>query len=124
MAPNRSKLKAESTCPLEPLTEPRHDLSLNIQRSSALMNKSAFALFLFLFLSFSTPAFAQSVTPQWEIFGGANWLRAGISPNLQQFGVAHVNLVGWDGSATENVNSWFGGTIDFSGSYGRPTVTV
>lgn len=87
-----------------------------------MINKLTFALFLSMV--FITPAFAQNETPQWEIFGGGTWLRANISPNLTQFGVAHINLVGWNASATENVNSWFGGTIDFSGSLDRPIVTV
>ncbi len=35
---------------------------------------------------------------------------------------AYVNLNGWDASVTENINHWFGGTIDFSGHYKSPVV--
>jgi len=31
---------------------------------------------------------------------------------------------GWDFSAQENINSWFGGIVDFSGGYGRRNVTL
>jgi len=62
--------------------------------------------------------------PQLEVFGGASYFRADISPDLAQFGVAHVNTYGWHASASEYLNRWFGGTADFSGNYGRPTVSV
>jgi len=82
--------------------------------------------FLFLAVLSLVPAassFAQRTAPQFEVFGGATWIRADISPDLKAFGLSHVNATGWNASATENVNSWFGGTLDFSGVYSRPTIT-
>jgi hypothetical protein len=70
----------------------------------------------------SASAFAQA-TPQFEVFGGGTWLRADVSPDLSPLGTAHLNAFGWNASATENVNRWFGGTADFSGAYSRPTIT-
>lgn len=83
--------------------------------------KNRLALALFLFIAASLPVFAQN-TPQFEVFGGATWIRADISPDLSAFGVSHVNGFGWHASATENVNGWIGGTFDFSGAYSRPTL--
>lgn len=34
-----------------------------------------------------------------------------------------VNLNGWDVSVTENMNRWFGGTLDISGHYKAPLVS-
>jgi Outer membrane protein beta-barrel domain len=84
------------------------------------MKKLVLVLSLFL----AAPAFAQSVTPQWELFGGATWLRADISPALAPIGLAHVSGMGWDGSLTENVNGWFGMTLDVSGAYARPSIRI
>lgn len=59
-----------------------------------------------------------------EVFGGASYLRADIAPELEQFGAAHVNTLGWHASMSEYLNSWAGGTIDFSGNYGRPSLSI
>ena len=82
-----------------------------------------FVYFVILSLALAGPSFAQRTTPQFEVFGGATWIRADISPDLKAFGLSHVNATGWNASATENVNSWFGGTLDFSGVYSRPKIT-
>ena len=66
------------------------------------MNK--FSLGLILSLIFAAPSFSQN-TPRIEVFGGATWLRADLSPDLNPVGLAHVNAIGWEGSATENLNS-------------------
>lgn len=76
---------------------------------------------LILCLASTVPAIAQT-TPQFEIFGGGTWIRADISPDFAAFGVTHVNAAGWNVSATENINRWFGGTMDFSGGYSRPKI--
>jgi hypothetical protein len=78
---------------------------------------------LLCLFAFCSTTQAQS-TPVVEVFGGATWLHANISPELQPYGLASINGIGWDGSATENVNSWFGGTLDMSGAYARPTITI
>ena len=68
----------------------------------------ATALFLCL------PATAQN-TPAWEAFGGYSYARVDLT-NL-----THVNAHGWSASVTENLNSWFGGTLETSGYYATPT---
>jgi len=76
----------------------------------------------------SLTALAQE-TPQWEIFGGYSYLRAGLGPTSplspspsfsQLIGFSHINTNGWHASVTENVNKWFGATIEVSGHYKRP----
>lgn len=57
---------------------------------------------------------APAKVPQVEIFGGYAYA-------LADFGNEDVNLNGWNFSLTENVNSWLGGTADFSGHYGQPS---
>ena len=81
-----------------------------------------FSLALVFCLALSASALPQAV-PQFEVFGGGTWLRADVTPDLSPFGAAHLNAFGWNVSATENVNRWFGGTADFSGAYSRPTIT-
>jgi len=67
-----------------------------------------FALSLFLAL----PARGQDI-PRVELFGGGGFARADL-------GGADLNLYGWNGAVTENLNKWFGGTADFSGWYAHP----
>lgn len=55
-------------------------------------------------------ALAQQ-TPKWEIYGGYSNLTSNI--NASSF-----NLNGFGASLTENLNSWFGGVLDFSTHYG------
>lgn len=42
------------------------------------------------------------------------------SPILFTFRNQYVNLNGWEASVTENLNRWFGGTLDLSGHYKTP----
>ena len=84
------------------------------------MKKFVFVLSLLL----AAPAFAQNRTPRYELFGGVTWMRADLSPDLAPLGLAHVSGMGWNASATENVNSWFGATLDFSGAYARPPIRI
>ena len=44
------------------------------------------------------------------------------TPIIYTFRHDHVNMNGWEFSATENRNRWFGGTVDISGYYTTPTV--
>ncbi|HUU14489.1 MAG TPA: outer membrane beta-barrel protein [Terriglobia bacterium] len=73
-----------------------------------------------LVLFHSAPATAQGAAPgkapQIEVFGGYSYALADFSND-------RVNLSGWNFSLTENVNSWFGGTADFSGHYAQPSNT-
>jgi hypothetical protein len=77
---------------------------------------------LFLLLSLTAPCLAQE-TPAWEFFGGYSLQRSGVrefykaTPNLYTSRDRNANLSGWDMSLTENVNRWFGGTLDLSGHY-------
>ena len=67
--------------------------------------------FLFaLVLIFSGAAAAQQ-TPKIELFGGYSHLFADLN------GTSY-NLNGVHASAAENVNSWFGGVLDFSTNFG------
>lgn len=59
------------------------------------------------------PARAQN-TPKVELMGGYNYLRSDL-------GGANLSLNGWQASVTENLNSWFGGTAEFSGFYANIT---
>ena len=82
------------------------------------MRKLLWLIPLVLFLS--NPATAQQATPgntpQIEVFGGYSYALADFSNDS-------VHLNGWNFSLTENVNSWFGGTADFSGHYAQPSNT-
>lgn len=65
-------------------------------------------------LLFCLPASAQNA-PAWEVFGGYSYARIDLTD------ITHVNASGWSGSLTENVNNWFGGTLEASGYYATPT---
>ena len=67
-------------------------------------------LLLALFLLFSVAAAAQE-TPKIEVFGGYSHLLADL--NDTSYGLNGVHF-----SAAENVNSWFGGVLDFSYNFG------
>ena len=90
------------------------------------------SLFL-LVLVFAAPCAAQTTpqtTPPWEIFVGYSLQRSDVreyfktSPIIYASRGGYVNLNGWDASVTENINHWFGGTIDFSGHYKSPVVAT
>src|SRR3954453_19818438 len=78
----------------------------------------------------STAAFSQDI-PQYVLFAGGSYFRVHASgaENSQVVGVpdyalqhrnVNFNLVGWNAAVTENMNSWFGMDLDFSGVYGSP----
>ena len=81
-------------------------------------------LFLIV-LSLAAPCAAQT-TPVWEFFGGYSRARPDVreyfksSPILYTFRSQYVNLRGWEVSVTENMNRWFGGTLQISGHYNTP----
>lgn len=67
---------------------------------------------LALVLLFSSMAMAQEQnTPRAEIFGGYSHLVADVNGSSFNLNGVHV-------SAAENLNSWFGGVLDFSAHYG------
>ena len=81
-------------------------------------------------LIFAAGAAAQTAeqTPKWEIFGGDSYQRSNVREYFKSTPIIYTargrdaNLNGWDVSITENVNRWFGGTIDISGRYRNSTV--
>jgi hypothetical protein len=78
-------------------------------------------------LFFATAGFSQE-TPAWELFGGYSIQRSDVreyyksNPTLYVFRNRYINLHGWELSATENVNRWFGGTLQLTGHYKNPLV--
>lgn len=82
------------------------------------------AVFLLVCLSYAQAQKGNSSTaPQWELFGGGSFTRLDLSPDLSIVGTDHVNAWGWNGSVSEYLNKWFGGTIDLSGAYSHPKFT-
>src|ERR1019366_5362266 len=77
---------------------------------------------LVLLLATCVPAAAQS--DEWQVFGGFSYLRAATSPQLQPFGLQHINAYGWDGAVTEYPWRWLGATLDVSGAYANPSITI
>ncbi len=69
------------------------------------------------------PAAAQS---DWRLFGGFSYGRAEMSPQLEPFGVGHINAIGWGASVTQYMSwaRWFGATAEASGVYKNPTITI
>ena len=84
------------------------------------MIKTSWLLPLFLLLAL--PCLAQE-KPGWEIFGGYTFQRSNVreyfkpNPSLYSLTNSEANLNGWNVAATEDINSWFGGTLDVSGVY-------
>lgn len=90
---------------------------------------------LLLFCSLPLLVLAQD-SPEWEIHAGyqftgyqtlqlqelMNVITASSGSPALSTGT-HLNLNGWDLSAQQNMNSWFGGIVDFSGGYGSRSVT-
>lgn len=70
-----------------------------------------------IFLALLIPpvsALAQQ-TPKLEVFGGYS----NLTPNVDLTNISsNFNLNGFHVSVTENLNSWFGGVLDFSSHYG------
>jgi hypothetical protein len=66
--------------------------------------------------------------PAWEFFAGYSISRSlareyyKSTPVIYTFRERFINLNGWELSATENVNRWFGGTLQATGHYKSPVV--
>jgi hypothetical protein len=91
---------------------------------------------LLICFSFSVTAIAQEA-PWWELHAGYQFTGQqtgqiqNVVSSLSAFSGlpavpvgSNLNMNGWDFSAQENMNSWFGGIVDFSGGYGRKNVTL
>jgi hypothetical protein len=80
-----------------------------------------------LIVAFGGVCFAQN-TPQWEVFTGYSFQRADVreyyksTPIVYTFRHHYVNMNGFEASVTENMNRWFGGTLDFSAHFKTPQV--
>jgi len=61
---------------------------------------------------FSCCAYAQTTTPQWDVFAGYSYLRANPGG-----GFVAANASGWEAAATWNWNHWLGLKADFDGHY-------
>jgi hypothetical protein len=80
-----------------------------------------------LILGFAGVCLAQN-TPAWELFAGYSFQRADVreyyksTPIVYTFRHQYVNMNGAELSVTENMNRWFGGTLDFSAHFASPQV--
>jgi hypothetical protein len=81
--------------------------------------KKALAVVFVIFVVYLLPTKAQD-TPQWELYGAYQYLRT-LPP--KDAGPAE-NLNGWNVSLQENKASWWGGVVDFSGSYGTQNIDL
>src|SRR5947207_1245557 len=79
------------------------------------MRKLLFVASLLLLLPLA--ALAQD-KPKVEVFGGYSYLRSD-----DDFFSDHLDLHGWNVSATGNLNKWFGVKADFSGHYTSVTIS-
>ncbi len=71
------------------------------------------------------PAAAQAAqSGEWELYGGTSFLWARTSPDLQQLNLSSLHEWGWQTDISEYPWKWFGGTLESSGFYGRPSVYV
>jgi len=83
-----------------------------------------------LLLSLLSPVCFAEETAPWEVFGGYSFQRADVreyfisrpTPLIYAARHHYVNMNGWELSVTENLNRWFGGTLDISGYYGSPAI--
>lgn len=92
---------------------------------------------LVLFSSSLSSLAQDQDTPTWELYSGfqftsyqaqqlqpvTNFLASVTGLPSSAIGTRQ-NLIGWNFSAQQNMNSWFGGIIDFSGGYGSKRVTL
>src|SRR5215470_7294616 len=91
-----------------------------IQKKRGSMSRSCVFI---AFLVITTAAATAQQIPQFDVFGGYSFGHI----NTGDF-TRHVNLNGWDASATYNLSRWFGITVEGSGLYGskevRPATTI
>ena len=87
------------------------------------LSRGAAKLLIVLFLAM--PCLAQQA-PAWEFFVGYSGQQTNVreyyksTPSMYSIRNRVENLTGWDLSVTENMNRWFGGTLDVSGHYLTP----
>lgn len=76
-------------------------------------------------LAFCAMGMAQDL-PKAEVFGGYSFYRADIHELKDAGGLdkSGLNLNGWNAAVTGFMTKNFGITADFSGNYGKPTISV
>jgi opacity protein-like surface antigen len=85
----------------------------------------------------SLTAFAQNAAPVAQVYGGFQYTRLDTSAVQDEINLAaleagvptinvgrHQNLYGWTFGGQENLNSWFGGVFDVSGTYYTKSVLL
>ena len=84
-------------------------------------------MMLMTIVLFAAPGMAQDI-PGWEVSAGYSFQKSNVrkyfrsTPIIFTLRNEAANLHGWDVSVTENMNRWFGGTLDIRGHYARPEV--
>jgi opacity protein-like surface antigen len=79
-------------------------------------------------LLLAAPGYAQTI-PGWEVFGGYSWQRSKLREYFKSTPIIYSvrnkigNLNGFDAAFTENLNRWFGGTLDISGHFATPEIS-
>ena len=82
-----------------------------------------------LVLLIAAPGYAQTI-PGWEVFGGYSWQRSNLREYFKSTPIIYSvrnkggNLNGFDVAFTENINPWFGGTLDISGHFATPAIST
>jgi len=83
---------------------------------------------LLLTLLIALPSYAQTV-PGWEVFGGYSWQRSKLREYFKSTPIIYSvrnrsgNLNGFNVAFTENINRWFGGTLDITGHFATPEIS-
>jgi hypothetical protein len=78
-------------------------------------------------LCFASTGLGQQ-TPGWDFFGGYSFERADVRQYYKSTPIIYtsrdhfINLNGWEFAVTENINHWFGGTLQATGHYANPVV--
>jgi hypothetical protein len=83
---------------------------------------------LVLVLAIAAPGYAQTL-PTWEVFGGYSWQRSNLREYFKSTPIIYSirnkggSLNGFDVAFTENINRWFGGTLDITGHFAAPEIS-
>jgi len=84
--------------------------------------RNALAVLIFTAIFAAPSLWAQTETPQVEIYGGYDYVRFNITSSVSGFSpLESVNLNGGGGQVECNVNRWLGLVGDFTGYYGART---
>ena len=82
-----------------------------------------------LVLLIAAPGYAQTI-PGWEVFGGYSWQRSNLREYFKSTPIIYSvrnkggSLNGFDVAFTENINRWFGGTLDIAGHFATPEIST